>query len=325
MAKEKLIVDQLLRVKPTPADLFYPTVPSYEDIVEGANDEESRKRQIRNKRRRVDWENECRAIRNRGPMIDRYTWDDADIKVKSLIYLSLGTKASRIYHQRNPHTLIDRCSTNELIYELGITFTRPRNITFDRFQLITVQQNSNESLETFYSRLRELGSKAALGNVEEDLIKDFFIAKMNHSTIQMELLSEVRTPAQVLNFAISRERGQENQREILRANPSNWNQVNATTQQPNRNQSRPQTSTQRQQKHKKYNHAGVVEHHPHKDIILTAQQKQHKAISAKRWDILQNYVDQRCQNDPDRDRHNEHLNHRIINPPGITKQDVFDM
>ena len=136
----------------------------------------------------MDWENECRAILNRGPMIDRYSWDDADIKVKSLVYLSLGTEASRIYHQRNPHALIDRCSTNELIYELGITFTRTRNITFDRFQLITVQ-NSNENLETFFSRLREFGSKAALGNVEEDLIKDLFIAKMNNSAIQMKLLS----------------------------------------------------------------------------------------------------------------------------------------
>ena len=64
----------------------------------------------------------------------------------------------------------------------------------------------------------------------------------------MELLSEVRTPAQVLNFALSRERGQENQKEILRANPSNWNQVNATSQQTNHTQTWPQTSTQRQQK-----------------------------------------------------------------------------
>ena len=135
-------------------------------------------------------------------MIDRYTWDDADIKVKSLVYLSLEMEASRIYHQRNPHTIIDRCSKNELIYELGKTFTRPRNITIDRFHLITVQQNSNENLETFFSRLRELGSKAVLGNVEEDLIKDFFIAKMNNTAVKMELLSEVRTSAQVLNFAL---------------------------------------------------------------------------------------------------------------------------
>ena len=152
-------------------------------------------------------------------MIDRYSWDEADIKVKSLVYLSLGSEASRICHQRNPHTVIDRCTTNELIYELGLTFTRPRNITFDRFQLIIVQQISNENLETFFSRLRELGSKAALGNVEEDLIKDLFIAKMNNTAIQMELLSEVRTPAQFLNFAASRERGHENQREILRSKP----------------------------------------------------------------------------------------------------------
>ena len=131
-------------------------------------------------------------------MIDRYTWDEADLKVKSLIELSLGTEAARMFHQRNPHTLIDHCCTNEIVYELGLTFTRPRNLTFDRFQLITVQQNANESLKTFFSRLREFRSKAALGYVEEDLIKDFSIAKMNNTTKQMELLSEVRTTAQVL-------------------------------------------------------------------------------------------------------------------------------
>ena len=176
-------------------------------------------------------------IQNRGPILNKYTWDEADLKIKSVIYLSLGTEAARIFHQRNPHTLIDRCSTNELVYELGLTFTRPRNLTFDRFQLKTVQQNANENLETFYSRLRELGSECALGNVEEELIKDFFIAKKNNSSIQMELLSEVRTAAQVLNFALSRERGQENQREILPSNATGWNyQVGAVTNNPPRQQ-----------------------------------------------------------------------------------------
>ena len=157
------------------------------------------------------------------------------------MYLSLGTESTRIFHQRNPHTMIDRCSTNELLYELGLTFIRPRNLTFDRFQLITVQQNPNKNLETFFSRLRELGSKAALGNVEEDLIKDFFIAKMNNSAIQMELLSEVCTGAQVLNFALSRERGKENQKEILSTSAPNWNnQVNAIINNNTRPAPRPQ-------------------------------------------------------------------------------------
>ena len=94
-------------------------------------------------------------------MIDRYTWDETDLKVKSLFYLSIGTEATRIFHQRNPHILINHCLSNEIVYSLRLTFARPRNLTFDRFQLVTVQQIANENLETFFSRLRELGSKAA--------------------------------------------------------------------------------------------------------------------------------------------------------------------
>ena len=232
MAKENMNVDLLLRLRPTANGLFYPIMPTLEERIENTSEEDNRKREIRNERRKVDWENECKQIRSKGPVIDRYTWDEADLKVKSPTYLSLGTEATRIFHQRSPHTVIDRCSTNELIYELGLTFTRPRNLTFDRFQLITVQQKLNESLETFFSRLRELGSKAALGSVEED-----------NTTIQMELLSKVRTAAQVLNFALSRERGQENQKEILRSSAPNWNsQVNAIT---NKN-IRPTSRTQQQ-------------------------------------------------------------------------------
>ena len=149
-------VDQLLRPKPTPNDPFHPTIPTFEERVENANEEEERKREIRNKRRKDYWENECKHFRNRGPMVDRHTWDEADLNVKSSVYLSLGTEATRIFHRRNPHTMIDHCSTNELVYEVGLTFTRPHNLTFDRFQLITVQQNASENLETFYSRLREL-------------------------------------------------------------------------------------------------------------------------------------------------------------------------
>ena len=84
-------------------------------------------------------------------------------------------------------------------------------------------QQSNESLETFYSRLREFGSHAKLEQIEEDLVKDLFISNMHASKIQMELLPEFRTPQQVLNYAIKRERerererGQANQQEIRRA------------------------------------------------------------------------------------------------------------
>ena len=139
MAKENMLVEQLLTNKTTLNDLFYPTIPSYEERKENSNEEEDRKREIRNERRKVDWENECKHVQNRGTMINKYTWDESDLKIKSVIYLSLGTEATRIFHQRNPHAMIDLCSTNELVYELGLTFTRPRNLTFDRFHQITVQ------------------------------------------------------------------------------------------------------------------------------------------------------------------------------------------
>ena len=61
----------------------------------------------------------------------------------------------------------------------------------------------------------------------------------------MELLSDVRTAAQVLNFALSRERGQENQREILRSSTTRWNtQVGAVLSNPPRNNVRQQQPAQ---------------------------------------------------------------------------------
>ena len=114
MAKENMHADQLLRLKPTSADLFYPTIPTYGERIENSNEEEDRKREIRNEQRKVDWENECKHIQKRGPMIHRYTCNETDIKVKRLIYLSLGTEATRIFHHRNPYTIIDHCATNEL-------------------------------------------------------------------------------------------------------------------------------------------------------------------------------------------------------------------
>ena len=88
-------------------------------------------------------------------------------------------------------------------------------------------QQSHESFEIFYSRIREAGALCKFKDLEEDLVKDLFISKMTNTSIQMDLLSKVRKPQQVLNFAINRERGQANQQEILKAHTNNtsWSQV----------------------------------------------------------------------------------------------------
>ena len=101
------------------------------------------------KEQRVDFENECKVIERKGALVDRAPWDEADTKVKNLNYLSLGAEARRTYHQKNPHTQKEKCTTHELVYELNITFTIPRNTTFDRFKFSKSVQQSHESRETF--------------------------------------------------------------------------------------------------------------------------------------------------------------------------------
>ena len=99
-------------------------------------------------------------------------------------------------------------------------------------------QQSNESLETFYSRLRELGSHAKLEQLEEYLVKDHFISNMHGSNIQMELISKSEHNRCSIMPSTKRERekerGQANQQETRRTH-SNWNTV--TYVRPNRQQS----------------------------------------------------------------------------------------
>ena len=78
-------------------------------------------------------------------MIDNSKWDEVDNKVKSLIYLSLGTEVTKIFHQRNPHTELSKCTTDALVIQLQDTFKEIRNETFDRFQFFRCTQNSGES------------------------------------------------------------------------------------------------------------------------------------------------------------------------------------
>ena len=116
MARDSIEADKLLRLKPQPSDLFYPTLPTYEEEFKEETEDEARNREQRNKRRRVHFENECQVTERKGSLVDRIPWDEADTKVKSLIYLSLGAEARRTYHQKYPQTRIEKCTTHELVH-----------------------------------------------------------------------------------------------------------------------------------------------------------------------------------------------------------------
>ena len=48
VARDSIDVDKLLRLKPQPTDLFYPTLPTYEEEFEGETEDEARQREQRN-------------------------------------------------------------------------------------------------------------------------------------------------------------------------------------------------------------------------------------------------------------------------------------
>ena len=45
MARDNIEVNKLLKLKPGPTDLFYPTLPTYEEDFEGETDNEARNRE----------------------------------------------------------------------------------------------------------------------------------------------------------------------------------------------------------------------------------------------------------------------------------------
>ena len=51
MARDNIQIDKLLKLKSSAADLFYPTLPTYEDGFEDRTDDEARNREGKNERR----------------------------------------------------------------------------------------------------------------------------------------------------------------------------------------------------------------------------------------------------------------------------------
>ena len=143
-------------------------------------------------------------------MLDNLKWDEADIKVKSLIYLSLGLEATNIFHQCNPHNNLGKRTIDALVIKLEETFKEIRNGTFDRFQFFRCKQIPGESLEQIHSRIKQKAAFCNWEDIEESLVRSMFIQGMSNQQIQMDLISEDRDPLETLIYALTRERRQEN-------------------------------------------------------------------------------------------------------------------
>ena len=143
----------------------------------------------------------------------------ADRKAKSLIYLSLGIEGRKMHARKFPHTNVESKSTMELWDELEQAFIRPRNVTFDRYLLLTRKQHRRETIEQFHSALRSLAEHCQLANLEDELLRDIFTPNMIDHEIQKELLKTTLTPEKALELAVSIELGIRSQLAIQARQP----------------------------------------------------------------------------------------------------------
>ena len=154
VAKTNIELDELLREKPT--TVIYPPEPVEEQPVNNPTQTMERERLMRYSQAVAKWKNECNLIDRIGVLCGDKPWDIADKKAKSMVYLTIGIEGRRMHTRKYPHTNFENITTQQLWEKLGLTFIRPRNVTFDRYLLLTRRQQKGETLEQFHSALRSL-------------------------------------------------------------------------------------------------------------------------------------------------------------------------
>ncbi len=128
--------------------------------------------------------------------------------------MMLGSEARRQFQARLPHVKIVNTSLSDLWIHFDIVFHRERNISVDRVPLISRRQRDDETLEQFYAVLTGLAAKCQLAHLEEELVRDVFIANMREPELQRRFYKKLRAPDEVLRDVQAFGRGAANQSQL---------------------------------------------------------------------------------------------------------------
>ena len=138
--------------------------------------------------------------------------DPANKKVVSVMYLSLGEAARKLFKDKYPHTTLWNLKVRELMQLAADCFQVKRNRTLDRHRFFSRAQQPGESLQQFWHTLNGLAALCDFGEITNTLVLDMFILHMNNKKVQEKLCTEPREPEQALEFAIAFEEGVKRQK-----------------------------------------------------------------------------------------------------------------
>ena len=216
LARENITLD--LRLQPKPTTVRLPAEPNYEMAIEDATEDTEGDRQIRNSQLKLQWDLKCQKLMEAGVLCGEWPLNMCDQKCISLLYLSMGTEGKRQLTQKFPLDKIYDLTTLKLWEMMEIAFIRPINMTFDRNVFFSRKQKKGETVEQFYSILKELAENCDLENREEVIIGDIFITNMLDDDIQRELLRDTVDPERALSIAVNMEMGNQKQHRISSSN-----------------------------------------------------------------------------------------------------------
>ena len=157
IAKENIDIENLLN----PSERHHPQPPNLENPMDGETDKQRQSRMEKNtqERRRYD-EEELASIKYETKKFNGMRLEEADKKLRSVLYLALENEGKRIFGQKFTKLKILQLSFEEFWHSLAIAFVRKTNVAFERHKLLNRKQRDRESLEQFWGALADILKKA---------------------------------------------------------------------------------------------------------------------------------------------------------------------
>ena len=184
-------------------------IPILEQETGSESDAEKANRESRNKSTMKQYESaEEKRINEEKRKFNGMRRTEADKKLRSILFLALGSEGKRVFTQKNPRVKILAISFSEFWSLLDAAFNKPPNTTFERYKLLNRKQKDRESYEQFWGALTDLASKCNIKESDEaEWIRDIFICNMKNTDTQRKLLSATISPSEALNQALIDEKG----------------------------------------------------------------------------------------------------------------------
>ena len=202
--------------------------PRPETPRDGKSDAATAAREARDRllKDRVAAENEER--RERGPKVGHNIYyNEVQKRLVSRLFLAFGTEGKKRFVQKNPHKEISKLQFKEMVRLAKVTFENCQSITYERYKLFNRSQEMGETLESFHAALTAQAAKSALDTLEDELVRDLFISKMQSPALQDTLTFETLPPEEVLKPAIKFEQSKQSTQAFQK---STLGTVPATTQ-----------------------------------------------------------------------------------------------